>query len=469
MSKLDRFVQKAREKHGQKYDYSLVEYVSSVSKVVIVCPDHGKFEQIPANHVRGLGCSSCGNSKKGQFRKHTRETFLELARSAHGERYDYSLSVYAGYHEKIKIICKKHGVFEQSVAHHVLGSNCPECVGKKRYSTDEFIVKAKNVHGEKYSYEFSSYVNNHSKMEIACDKHGIFLQNSNDHLDGHGCPKCKSDSSGERELYEFLVPYGAQRGDRKILDGKEIDIYVPARNLAIEYCGLYWHRESKGKHRFYHWEKYQRCLQQNIRLLTIYDDEWITQKSKIERILLHSLGVEKNITGARNLQIREIEKRDAREFCDLYHLQGRSPIRVSLGAFHEERLVGVMVFSSPSRQSCHDVELRRFCTNGAYAGLADRMFKFYVRNWSPQTVVSFSDHRYYSGAVYHKMGFVHDGVLFPDYEYVRENGSERTNKSRFRVNRLHAFGHKGTEREIMSRLGYDRVWDCGKTRWVYRN
>lgn len=120
-----KFIERSREAHGDKYDYSKVEFVSINKKVIIICPEHGEFEQVPASHRNGVECPECAYYRKFL----TIEDFVVKAKEEHGERYDYSKVIYRSYHEKLEIICKKHGSFEQKPATHLRGGGCPKCAG----------------------------------------------------------------------------------------------------------------------------------------------------------------------------------------------------------------------------------------------------------------------------------------------------------------------------------------------------
>lgn len=130
------FIEEARKIHRDKYDYSQVKYVNSRTKVKIICPKHGIFEQTPHGHLTGRGCYKCGNKKQQQSRCLTTEQFIEKARKIHGNKYDYSLVEYKKNSIKVKIICPKHGVFEQTPVTHLRGSGCRRCTKKKAHTDD---------------------------------------------------------------------------------------------------------------------------------------------------------------------------------------------------------------------------------------------------------------------------------------------------------------------------------------------
>ena len=146
------FIERAKAVHGDRYDYSLAEYQGIHKYVTIVCREHGQFQQSPANHYQGKGCSDCGGSKP-----HTTESFVEAAQAVHGDRYDYSQVEYSSNKAHVTIICADHGPFSQIAAVHLRGNGCPECGGNKKHSTESFIEKARAVHGDRYEYSQVDY------------------------------------------------------------------------------------------------------------------------------------------------------------------------------------------------------------------------------------------------------------------------------------------------------------------------
>ena len=188
----EEFIEEARRVHGDKYDYSKVEYVHSKKKVKIICPIHGEFEQIPNGHILGRGCSRCGDEYRGEKRKLGIEEFIRKAKEVHGDKYDYSKVEYVNISTNVKIICPIHGEFWQTPSTHIhFGCGCPKCSGKFRKDTDYFIKEAILIHGDKYDYSKVEYINKDTKVCIICPKHGEFWQAPHDHLNGNGCPICK--------------------------------------------------------------------------------------------------------------------------------------------------------------------------------------------------------------------------------------------------------------------------------------
>ena len=181
------FIRDSKEKHGDKYDYSKVKYVNAQSKVVIVCPNHGDFEQIASAHMQGKGCRKCYTDSNRKIN----DDFIEEASKIHSFKYDYSKTIYITRYDKVIITCKEHGNFEQAAYTHLKGSGCPKCALKNNKSSrEEFIAKANEIHNSYYSYSKLVYTGSNDKVLITCPKHGDFEQLVNNHLSYKGCPKC---------------------------------------------------------------------------------------------------------------------------------------------------------------------------------------------------------------------------------------------------------------------------------------
>ncbi len=189
----EKFIEKAKLVHGDKYDYSLVNYVDCTTPVKIICPIHGEFEQKPPKHTSSKhGCPKCGHSKKDLTQK-----FIEEAKLIHGDSYDYSEVVWNGFKEKLKIICPEHGAFYMTRNHHIVRQQgCPICAISKRghkLTNQEFIDRAKNIYGDFYSYEKTNYQGWYSTVIITCPIHGDFEVKANLFLTKQAhCSKCSS-------------------------------------------------------------------------------------------------------------------------------------------------------------------------------------------------------------------------------------------------------------------------------------
>lgn len=200
-------IQQFEKTHGDRYDYSLVEYVRSTEKVTIICRKHGAFEQLPNMHRKGQGCAACMYDGK----RSTLSDILIKFKEAHGDRYDYSLVEYKNTDTKVKIICKEHGVFRQSPYHHQRGNGCPKCIGRNK-TQEEVIELFREVHGVKYDYSLVEFKKILSKVKIVCEEHGVFKQAVQKHIAGQGCPKCSGTHpyTAEEALGRFREIHGSK-------------------------------------------------------------------------------------------------------------------------------------------------------------------------------------------------------------------------------------------------------------------
>lgn len=236
------FIRKAIEKHGDKYDYSLVEYVSSREKVKIRCKKCGSiFEQAPAMHLAGNGCSVCNPPHK----KLTHEEFVERLAKTHPNLEVFG--EYQGKDRKITVRCKIHDYTYQTTPHRLVqGANCKYCYNDRRGVTlradiNDTALKLKKVHGDRYEYPniAREYKNNKSNLTVICPNHGIFISTANKLLKGCGCPYC-DESHNEKSLARTLTGLGVKYEREKQFNWlglQTLDFYLPDYNLALEIQG----------------------------------------------------------------------------------------------------------------------------------------------------------------------------------------------------------------------------------------
>ena len=202
------FIEKANKKHSDKFVYSKTEYVNYITKVTIICPTHGEFQQTPVNHLRGKGCLDCMKRRRREALTSTTQNFIEKASKKHSDKFVYSKTEYVNSRTKVTIICPTHGEFQQIPNNHLMGKGCPDC-GKRRRresltsTTQNFIEKANKKHSDKFVYSKTEYVNDRTKVTIICPTHGEFQQTPNKHLMGRGCPDCVNKTEGV--VLDFLL------------------------------------------------------------------------------------------------------------------------------------------------------------------------------------------------------------------------------------------------------------------------
>lgn len=241
---LDDFIRKAREVHGDKYDYSKVVYVNGRTKVCIICPIHGEFWVVPIAHLAGNGCKLCYyESRIGKYSL-KQEEVIQNAKKVHGDKYDYSKAEYKNNRTKFCVICPIHGEFWITPNHHISNKRgCPMC-GRKMPTVKDLIERFNEVHNGKYDYSnVVDYKNTYEKVHIICKKCSHdFWQTPCGHLHGRGCPKCKQsklEDSVERFLQSNSIEYIPQKTFDwlKFNNNMLLDFYLPEYNIAIECQG----------------------------------------------------------------------------------------------------------------------------------------------------------------------------------------------------------------------------------------
>ena len=255
------YIKEAKVKHGDKYDYSKVEYVYSQTKIIIICKEHGEFEQTPSSHLQGRGCPTCALIIRANSCKKSIEEFIEKAKEIHNDKYDYQKVDYVDNRTNVIIICKEHGEFQQRPNSHLNRSGCRKCgiirrANIKTITNEEFIEKAKNIHGDKYDYSKVKYVKSIKNVTIICKKHGEFQQIPSNHLRGAGCPKCSYHryySNKQLKVlnllssyYNINIQHAENEGEYIISNSKyKADGYCKETNTIYEYHGDYWHGNPK--------------------------------------------------------------------------------------------------------------------------------------------------------------------------------------------------------------------------------
>jgi hypothetical protein len=290
------------------------------------------------------------------------------------------------------------------------------------------------------------------------------------------CPKCfytnpSYVSAAEKELADWIESFGIEviRTESKKIAPMNLDIFLPEYNIAIEYCGLYWHSErANGKERSYHRKKYKACQEQSIRLITIFEDEWLNKKDLVKSILTTQFGKSNRIF-ARECEVKEVNNSESKIFLETNHLQGFVPASRIFALTHNDNLVSLMTFGRSRYSKKYQWELLRFCSlqNTIVIGGAEKLWKHFIKSICPDSVVSYCDLRWFDGNTYLKLGMKLNHISEPNYWYTdykqRYNRSKYTKKSLIKL----GFDEKLSESEIMINLKFDRIWDCGNKVFTY--
>lgn len=285
-------------------------------------------------------------------------------------------------------------------------------------------------------------------------------------------------SKPELEIISILKSVGLECSpNRKVLHGQEIDIYVPSLKFGIEYDGLFYHTEGRGKHRYYHLNKTDNCLKNGVKLIHIFEDEYINKHDIVVSKLLHMVGKNNGERiYARKCTIKPVSHNEANSFLEKNHIQGKCGFTVAYGLFYQNTLVSVMLFL---RESTVQWNLVRFASDieKICIGAGGKLFKHFINSHNPSYVKTFADRRWTIDStdnLYTKLGFKVDDVLKPDYRYYNRKVDKlkRFHKFNFRKQILHkkyGLPLELTELEMTRKLGYDRIWDCGLIKYVYVN
>ncbi|MFW6246922.1 MAG: DUF7487 domain-containing protein [bacterium] len=299
------------------------------------------------------------------------------------------------------------------------------------------------------------------------------------------CTKCnpinKQSKIKENEINDYLltISINFNRNNRKLLNGGELDFYLPEHKLAIEFNGLYWH-SNKFCNSNYHLNKTELCEQQGIQLLHVFEDEWVYKKEIVKSIINSKLNLFNKKIFARKTEVREITNNKLlRNFLENNHLQGFVGSKVKLGLFYENELVSVMTFGrkrvamGSKTSEDGEFEMLRFCNklNTQIIGGASKLLKYFIKNHNPTSITTYADRRYSNGELYKKLGFEHISNTQPNYFYFKKNKLERYHRFNFRKDVLVKKGYdiNKTEHEIMTERGYLRIYDGGNMKFIMEN
>jgi hypothetical protein len=297
------------------------------------------------------------------------------------------------------------------------------------------------------------------------------------------CTFCNPINSGdsffEKEVLDFVKSLyfdDVIENDRSLISPKELDIYLPKIKLAIEFNGLFWH-SSDFVNSDYHVNKTNMCNSSGIELIQIFEDEWVYKKEIVKSIIKNKFGVFDRVVYARKCLIKKIDSKSYKDFCNENHIQGSVNSLIKLGLYYNDELLSIMSFgglrkSLGSNKEIGSYEMLRFCTKlgVSVVGGASKLFNYFIKSYSPNKIISFSDKRYFSGSVYKKLNFKFESNTSPNYFYMKDY-LKRENRFKYRKDVLvkEGFDKLKSESEIMKDRGFLKIWDCGNKKWVWDN
>ena len=286
-------------------------------------------------------------------------------------------------------------------------------------------------------------------------------------------PNKISTSQGELEVLDFIKSiYSGEiiQHDKSILNGKEIDIFIPEKNIGIEFNGIYWHSELY-RDKNYHQLKVLQSKEKNIQLIQIWEDDWNSKKDIIKDILKSKFGYNK-IIFARNCIVKPIDSKTSKEFLDKYHIQGNVNSSIRIGLFYCDELIEVITIGKlrnfmKSKSMDGEYELYRLCTKGGYSvvGGFSKLLKYFERNYNPNKIITFANLDFSYGDVYEKNGFNLEKITSPNYTWSIHQ--TRYNRVNFMKHIISTDDNKDlTESEIMHNCGYFKVYDSGNVKYI---
>jgi hypothetical protein len=427
----DAFIKRAKDAHGNRYDYGLTKYVSVGKKVEILCGIHGLFRIRPDHHSSGHGCSDCHGGKVSTW-----EDLQRKANLAHDHKYDYSKFVYLNAKSKSVVICPIHGEFETCLDYHI-------------------------------------------RCKVGCPR----------------CSTATRSSVNESEIGDYVSSLGVEvkRTGRSLIPPMELDLYIPSSRLAVEYNGNFFHsynpecryciknggidqQKSHRKYKQRHADKFSACLSAGVTLYQIKENDWSDEvKREIWKSRISSrLGLHSEKIHARKTKFSQIDRGVAVEFLNMNHLQGGSASRYYFGLTYNGSLVGVISYSLHQGNLINLTRMafRRWTT---VVGGARKLFENSIKAMREGLdIVTFSDNMYSDGSIYKTLGFERDADLNPSYEWIYKQktyNKRRCRKSNGSIEKLigsKLYDPSKTEHQNMFDAGARCLYDAGYVRWIYK-
>lgn len=501
--------------------------LSTGDRVDFLCPVHGIYSMTVFNHIRlktGLRLRGCPECAKADRREHCIKTKMEnrpdypvwfIEELFKEEDKERAMNKCLRYNEKVSFYCKDHGVYTQIVADHIeyktgeKKQGCPKCgIIKRNLNKKERNKQKRPDYPEWFIEDIASEEDKDrarnkeltwsDKVNFLCPIHGVYKQRIDAHMNTstltpkQGCPSCGILlSKSEIEISDFIKSLGVEieKRNRSLIKEKastrflELDIFIPDKNIAIEYNGSYWHGELHKKDKKSNLNKSLLCAEQGIRLISIYDRDWKENKDKISNFLKDLLVPKIRIYG-RCTEVRTISLQEAKKFYDENHLKGSgNHNKISYGLFYNGSLVSAMSFSKPNFGNQRKVEwdLTRYCVKFGYSviGGAEKLFKTFIKEFNPSNVITYSDNDYFTGEVYSRLGFLLDKITSIPY-YWAKSDHIFLNREVCQVHKLKekypdifqkSIDENASNKEdyIMHTLGYYKVYRCGNKRWIWKS
>ena len=417
---LEEVISSFKKVHGDRYDYSKVDYIGWNKDVEIICSIHGSFFQKPTIHKTGSGCQKCNPKKIIDFNE-----FILRTRNIHGDRYDYSVADIS--QTNIKIICQDHGIFTQSKYNHLLGANCPKCSKINKVVPNSEVLNRLNKHRHILdNFDNVNYTRNTNKIIINCIIHGPYEKHLTNYINGFRCQKCTPKSSVEYEILN-LIP-SSTINNRTFISPLEIDILSEKFKFGIEYNGLIWHSYGKSSYEVLnnlskldknkHSNKTNMVEEKGFHLFQIREDQWLNpiKKEIWKSIILNKINQSKRIF-ARKTYVVDLSNfpKLIETFLNENHLEGFTDYDICYGLIYKNRIYSIICLS----KNDSEWELKRFCNFRGYlvVGGISKLFTTFEIIHKPTSVITYANRNWSSKNIYGILGFNYIEYIEPEPEW----------------------------------------------------
>lgn len=444
---LEKFKIDGANMHDNFYDYTDSVYHNRY--ITIKCPIHGEFNPRVDAHLEGVKCSKCSKARVSDEKRLNVDQIKSKFYNIWGDLYDLSLiqKIKTDKKPKYDLICKHHGVFKKRTDVKDTDKGCSNCSSEARVLS-ESIVMQRNIdkHGDTYDYSLYNYTGMDNIVKIICKTHGVFEKSAYNHMNGIGCIKCSPPSQEEVNVKNFLSEFvEVEHNNRTTLKkGAELDILIPTLNLAVEYNGVYFHSDKFLKED-YHLNKTTQCQEKEIKLIHIFEDEWLYKKEVVKSKLLELIGKSPNIISAKDCEIKILTIKQSNEFLKNNDLTEDDKFEWGLGLHYKGELVQLLTLRNLWNNSW---EILRFCnklnTNVLLGNTT--LLKYFENNYYWNQITTEVDLRWDDGTFYKSMDFKLENQTKPNYFFTK--GRIRTNK----------------EEE-----GFHKIYDCGTLKFRKEN
>jgi hypothetical protein len=344
-----------------------------------------------------------------------------------------------------------------------------------KFKTNHIKNRLKIISGNGYKplFEIDEYTGNQEEYKWLCNScNNVFTFV----IEDGKIPRCKkcfpiSRSSYEKELVDVFsnTNISVEQNIRRYKYNDKIvefDLFLNNK-LLIEMNGNYWHSESNGKDKHYHLNKTKLAIDNGFNLLHIFEDEWVYKKNIVKSIINSKLGNFETRLFARKCQIKEITSKEKNQFLEKNHLQGVDKSSIKIGLFYDDVLVSIMTFGKSRYNKKYQWEMHRFCNKVDYqiVGGASRLWTYFIKKYTPESVITYADKRYSDGTFYEKIGFKKIRESAPNFFVLGKNKLQRQSRLNWQKHQLSSklekFDSSMTAWENLQMNGYDRIWDCG--------